>query len=104
MPYQNAFRLDRQRLMQDLLSFIQKNSPVDIDFTLGMGGLKYGSTETALTNMLNQLEKANAIEIDLETRRITYILGMPEQSLRKPVTDSKEKTPSPKKRSANARG
>jgi hypothetical protein len=78
MPYGNPFREDRRRHMQELLTFIQNEGTLEIDFVLGWGGLKWGSTEIALTSMLNQLEKANVIEIDIEGGTIKSLLPKPQ--------------------------
>jgi hypothetical protein len=74
MPYFNPFREDRMRRMQELLNTIRKIKECNLDWLLGWGGLKWGSTEESLLRMLRQLEKARMIEIDNEMHKVRYLL------------------------------
>jgi len=75
MPYFNPFREDRMRRMQELLRTLERAKNCDLDWVLGWGGLRWGSTEESIMRMLRQLEKARMIEIDLEMKKIKYIAG-----------------------------
>lgn len=72
-PYFNPFREDRMRRMQELLSALAKIKECDLDWILGWGGLRWGSTEESLMRMLRQLEKARMIEIDNDMHKVRYI-------------------------------
>lgn len=73
MPYFNPFREDRMRRMQELLRVLERQKNCDLDWILGWGGLRWGSTEESIMRMLRQLEKARMIDIDREQKKITYI-------------------------------
>ena len=63
------------RRMQELLSTLSKLHEAELDWILGWGGLRWGSTEESIMRMLRQLEKANMIEINDETSKVRYIGG-----------------------------
>jgi len=52
--------------MQELIAVIDKRKECTLDWLLGWGGLRWGSTEESIMRMLRQLEKASMIEIDDE--------------------------------------
>lgn len=84
MPFANPFREDRMRRMQELLSTLVKLKECELDWLLGWGGLRWGSTEESIMRMLEQLEKARMIDIDYDNKKVTYVF--------KPATDQ-EKQP-----------
>jgi hypothetical protein len=59
--------------MQELLNTIRKVKKCNLDWLLGWGGLRWGSTEESILRMLRQLEKARMIEIDNEMHQVQYI-------------------------------
>jgi len=61
------------RRMRELIRTIERQKNCDLDWILGWGGLRWGSTEESIMRMLRQLEKAGLIEIDREMKKITYI-------------------------------
>lgn len=77
MPAFNPFREDRLRRMRELLKMIERGKEMDFDFVLGLGGLKWGSTEPSIEAMIRQLEKARMLEVvnhpETEQRTIKYI-------------------------------
>lgn len=77
MPYFNPFRLDRLHRMRELMNMIERNKEMDYDLVLGLGGLKWGSTEYSIEGIIRQLEKARMLEVvnnpDNNTRKIRYI-------------------------------
>ena len=73
MPFGNPFREDRMRRMQELLNTLLKIKEADLDWVLGWGGIRWGSTEESIMRMLRQLEKARMIEIDNDLHKIRYI-------------------------------
>ena len=78
MPFFNPFREDRLRRMRELLGVLERQKEIDFDYILGWGGLRWGSTESSITSMLYQLEKARMIEIlnnpeDTRKRTIKFI-------------------------------
>jgi len=74
MPYFNPFREDRMRRMQELLGTLAKIKECDLDWLLGWGGLRWGSTEESILRMLRQLEKARMIEIDNDMHKVRFLL------------------------------
>lgn len=73
MPYFNPFREDRRRRMRELIDVIARQGEMDVDYVLGWGGLKWGSTESSIMAMLTQLEKARLLEIDNEQHKVRYV-------------------------------
>jgi hypothetical protein len=73
MPFFNPFREDRLRRMRELLNMLQRQGEVDLDWVLGWGGLRWGSTEASILRMLQQLEKARMIEIDNDLHKVRYL-------------------------------
>jgi hypothetical protein len=76
----NPFREDRQRRMQELLSVVQKHRVCDLDWLLGWGGLRWGSTEDAIMRMLRQLEKARVLEINNEEHKVVSLIETPAEA------------------------
>jgi len=94
MPFFNPFREDRMRRMQELIAVLQRQKEVDLDWILGWGGVKWGSTESSLMAMLIQLDKARIIEIDNEGHKVKCLLRPPpeEKKTEETKTTEKEKT------------
>jgi hypothetical protein len=70
--------------MQELLNAIRKVKKCNLDWLLGWGGLRWGSTEESILRMLRQLEKARMIEIDNEMHEVRYILKEGEEEGEEP--------------------
>ena len=82
MPFFNPFREDRMKRMQELLSTLAKIKECDLDWILGWGGLRWGSTEESILRMLRQLEKARMIEIDNDMHKVRYLVKEGEEKVR----------------------
>jgi hypothetical protein len=95
-PYFNPFREDRQRRIQELISVIERQGKVDLEWLLGWGGLRWGSTEEAIMRMLNQLDKARIVELNLNEHTVSYIALGPSEKEATPVLSGNVKNKSKK--------